>query len=118
MCSLLKNGDWTVERDEDLTAPYAFSKTTWLAFEDEVSVNIKAKYILLRELAGGAVYPIDGDLDSENCAQTTGGRISSALQFNFANLARKPRQVVLESLQEQIHDTAFFSQEGNKNNLI
>jgi len=41
MCNLLKSGDWTVERDEDLTAPYAFSKTTWLAFEDEVSVNIK-----------------------------------------------------------------------------
>lgn len=41
MCNLLKSGDWTVERDEDLTAPYAFSKTTWLAFEDEISVNIK-----------------------------------------------------------------------------
>lgn len=112
MCSLLKTGDWTVERDEDLTAPYAFSKTTWLAFEDEVSINIKAKYILLRELAGGAVFPIDSDTDSENCAHQPGGRIASALQYNFANLARKPRQVVLESLQEQIHDTAFFSQEG------
>jgi len=30
-----------VERDEDLTAPYAFQNSTWIAFEDKISVGIK-----------------------------------------------------------------------------
>lgn len=30
-----------MERDEDLTAPYAFQNKTWIAFEDKISVGIK-----------------------------------------------------------------------------
>lgn len=43
LCSLFKKKNWTLERDEDLTAPYAYSGDTWLAFEDEISVNIKVR---------------------------------------------------------------------------
>jgi len=32
-----------VERDEDLTAPYAFQNSTWIAFEDKISVGIKVR---------------------------------------------------------------------------
>lgn len=38
----MKEGNWTIERDEDLTAPYAFMNKTWMSFEDSVSVSIKA----------------------------------------------------------------------------
>jgi hypothetical protein len=34
-------GGWTVERDEDLTAPYAFRNSSWIAFDDVMSVEIK-----------------------------------------------------------------------------
>lgn len=41
MCQEMKEGNWTIERDEDLTAPYAFMNKTWLSFDDSVSVSIK-----------------------------------------------------------------------------
>lgn len=43
MCEEMKEGNWTIERDEDLTAPYAFMNETWMAFDDSVSVSIKAR---------------------------------------------------------------------------
>lgn len=46
MCEVMKEGNWTIERDEDLTAPYAFMNTTWMSFDDSVSVSIKACHIL------------------------------------------------------------------------
>lgn len=39
----MNKGEWTVERDEDLTAPYAFKDKTWIAFEDKISVSIKVR---------------------------------------------------------------------------
>lgn len=30
-----------MERDEDLTAPYAFKDKMWIAFEDRISLSIK-----------------------------------------------------------------------------
>lgn len=38
----MKEGNWTIERDEDLTAPYTFMNRTWMSFDDSVSVSIKA----------------------------------------------------------------------------
>lgn len=38
---MMETGNWTVERDEDLTGPYAFLNTTWLAFDDPISAMIK-----------------------------------------------------------------------------
>lgn len=32
-----------MERDEDLTAPYAFQNKTWIAYEDKISVGIKVR---------------------------------------------------------------------------
>jgi hypothetical protein len=35
VCQTLKRGNWTVERDEDLTGPYGFgSDALWMAFDD------------------------------------------------------------------------------------
>ncbi|KAK4298653.1 hypothetical protein Pmani_029009 [Petrolisthes manimaculis] len=41
VCQMVRGENMTVERDEDLTAPYAFSNNTWLAFDDPTSVKIK-----------------------------------------------------------------------------
>lgn len=47
LCDLMKSGEWTVERDEDLTAPYAFKNNMWIAFEDRISVAIKVRNLLV-----------------------------------------------------------------------
>ncbi|KAL0278882.1 UNVERIFIED_CONTAM: hypothetical protein PYX00_000564 [Menopon gallinae] len=114
LCKLFSKGNWTVERDDDLTAPYAFSARTWLAYEDKVSVNIKAKYILLRELAGGAIYPIDADTGRDPCNDTSSevGFLTNTLFKNIMSLDRKPRGLVLESLQQDIHDTSYSTVEA------
>lgn len=46
LCDAINDGEWTVERDEDLTAPYAFKNTTWIAFEDETSLKIKVGIVI------------------------------------------------------------------------
>lgn len=46
MCRALDEGEWIVERDEDLTAPYTFRDDTWIAFEDRISAGIKVRYRL------------------------------------------------------------------------
>lgn len=37
----MEEGGWTVERDEDLTAPYAYKNGSWVAFDDTTSAAIK-----------------------------------------------------------------------------
>ena len=54
-------GNWTLERDEDLTGPYAFLGNKWIAFDDDTSLKIKAKYVLLRDLAGVGLTSVDAD---------------------------------------------------------
>ena len=41
VCQILSKGNWTLERDEDLTAPYSYLGTKWVAFDDDTSLKIK-----------------------------------------------------------------------------
>ena len=41
VCRVLSVGNWTLERDEDLTGPYSFLGTKWIAFDDDTSLKIK-----------------------------------------------------------------------------
>lgn len=41
MCKALKKGNWTLERDEDRSGPYAFNDQQWIAFDDDTSLRIK-----------------------------------------------------------------------------
>ena len=43
----MSEGGWSLERDQDLTAPYAFKNNSWIAFEDHMSVSIKVKFSLV-----------------------------------------------------------------------
>ncbi|KAI4494897.1 hypothetical protein M0804_001098 [Polistes exclamans] len=64
-CESMDDEEWTIERDEDLTAPYAFKNKTWIAFEDKISARIKGKYVILRGLAGLGIWDIENDLKSD-----------------------------------------------------
>ncbi|XP_071444010.1 uncharacterized protein [Hetaerina americana] len=101
VCAMMKEGGWTVERDEDLTAPYAFRNKTWIAFEDETSVTIKGKYALLRGLAGVAVSSLDAD-DSAGICGKGAFPLTRALRNTMTTLSRKPRGLVLQSLEEEL----------------
>lgn len=46
-----------MERDEDLTAPYAFRNKTWISFEDKISVGIKV-YVQILHLETLCIYKI------------------------------------------------------------
>lgn len=41
VCRLLSAGNWTLERDEDLTGPYSFLGNKWISFDDDTSLKIK-----------------------------------------------------------------------------
>ena len=41
VCTLLNEGDWTVERDDDLTGTVAYSGDQWIAMDDDLAARIK-----------------------------------------------------------------------------
>ncbi|XP_012225078.2 serine-rich adhesin for platelets [Linepithema humile] len=102
LCEAINNGEWTVERDEDLTAPYAFQNKTWIAFEDKISVGIKGKYVLLRDLAGLAVRNIENDKKTE-CEEP----LTQEIYHSFVEFRRKSRQAVLNALEDELHQMQF-----------
>ncbi|XP_070149001.1 mucin-22 isoform X2 [Polyergus mexicanus] len=102
LCEAINDGEWIVERDEDLTAPYAFQNKTWIAFEDKISVGIKGKYALLRDLAGLAVRNIENDKKTE-CEMP----LTEEIYRSFTEFKRKTRQAVLNALEDELHQTQF-----------
>ncbi|CAD1472463.1 unnamed protein product, partial [Heterotrigona itama] len=100
LCDLMNKGEWTVERDEDLTAPYAFKDKTWIAFEDRISVSIKGKYALIRELPGLAIHDVENDFKT-----TCGMPLTHEVHRSFSSFKRKSRAAVLNSLEDDLHQT-------------
>ena len=50
MCSVMNEGNWTVERDDDLTGTYAYSSQgEWISFDDDLASKIKASIKFFRE---------------------------------------------------------------------
>ncbi|XP_023938917.2 uncharacterized protein LOC112046512 [Bicyclus anynana] len=97
VCRLLRKGRWTLERDQDLSAPYAFKDKTWISFEDASSVDVKGKYARVRGLAGLALYKADHDSDTP-CGPT----LRTALTKVLNQQSRAPRAAVLRSLENEI----------------
>jgi hypothetical protein len=58
---------WTMSRSRDLTAPFAYDSEHWIGFDDETSVKLKAKYVLLRHLAGVALFTVNNDDPAGQC---------------------------------------------------
>ena len=102
VCKTLKSGNWTVEREEDLTGPYGFDDTKhWMSFDDATSLTIKTKYAILRNLGGMALFSIDAD-DADNvCGQGELSLLRSIFK-TMTRLDRRPRQLVVHSLEEDL----------------
>ncbi|XP_050522473.1 uncharacterized protein LOC126895054 isoform X2 [Daktulosphaira vitifoliae] len=104
MCEEMREGNWTIERDEDFTAPYAFMNTTWMAFDDSVSASIKGKYVLLRDLAGIVVTDVEALDWKSSCSNQTKAEPLTELAKTFTETARKSRAAQFLSLQEQLQN--------------
>ncbi|KAK0162245.1 hypothetical protein PV327_008597 [Microctonus hyperodae] len=100
LCDFISKGEWTIERDEDLTAPYAFQNNTWIAFEDKISAGIKGKYVLLRDLAGVSISDIENDRMTD-----CGKSLTDHIYHSFTDNKRKSREAVLSALQDDIYNT-------------
>ncbi|KAJ8729917.1 hypothetical protein PYW07_016955 [Mythimna separata] len=97
LCRQLRSGRWTLERDQDLSAPYAFKNKTWISFEDSSSIDVKGKYARVRGLAGLALHRADRDVDSA-CGPTLRASLAKVLNQQ----SRAPRAAVLRSLEHEI----------------
>lgn len=105
VCQYLTVGNWTLERDEDLTGPYSFLGNKWIAFDDDTSLKIKAKYVLLRDLAGVGLMSIDAD-DVDNVCGKGPNSLLTTLANVMTSLQRKPRQLIVTSLEQDLLATA------------
>ncbi|CAD0199517.1 unnamed protein product [Chrysodeixis includens] len=97
LCRQLRSGRWTLERDQDLSAPYAFKNKTWISFEDSSSIDVKGKYARVRGLAGLALHRADRDVDTP-CGPTLRASLAKVLNQQ----SRAPRAAVLRSLENEI----------------
>ncbi|XP_050029735.2 uncharacterized protein [Dermacentor andersoni] len=68
-CALQHNLKFSVERDADLTAPYAVSGDAFMGFEDELSLRLKGKYIQVQDLGGAYAYAVNDDDTRAVCGQ-------------------------------------------------
>ncbi|KAI4457091.1 chitinase [Holotrichia oblita] len=97
LCKTMIASNWTLERDQDQAGPYIFRKNQWIAFDDPMSMDIKAKYARIRGLAGLALKDLsqDGGLDC-------GGLLLEAAYNGLSKQSRAPRGAVLQSLEREI----------------
>lgn len=65
------NTNWTLTREADGTAPALIRENNgeYIAFDDELSVRLKAKYAKLRGLAGIAIYSLNDDDPNNKCLE-------------------------------------------------
>ncbi|XP_017768341.1 PREDICTED: uncharacterized protein LOC108556655 isoform X2 [Nicrophorus vespilloides] len=101
LCDAMGAGEgWTLERDQDQAGPYIFREKEWIAFEDSMSMDIKAKYARVRGLAGLALKDV-----SQDGGSSCGGSLLAAAAEGLSRQARAPRGALLHSLEREILET-------------
>ncbi|XP_069122708.1 chitotriosidase-1-like [Argopecten irradians] len=66
VCTLVEGG-WKREWSPEGRAPYAFSGTQWVSYDDMESISVKANYIRSKGLGGAMVWTVDMDDYSNVC---------------------------------------------------
>ncbi|KAH7637503.1 mite allergen-like protein [Dermatophagoides farinae] len=100
ICDVRDKVNWTLVREKDLTAPYIYNNDKWIGFDDEISIKLKAKYIVLRRAAGMAFFHLNDDDFQNQCGLGSYPLLRSALSvFNQAN----------DDINVKSHPLAFFN---------
>ena len=60
ICEYIQRG-WTVQREPEQRVPYAFKGNQWVGYDDTISVEEKAKYVMSKGLGGIMLWSIETD---------------------------------------------------------
>lgn len=71
VCMMLKQGGWTVKRDDSFKVPYMVKGNQWISYDDVQSINDKVEFLKNKGLAGAMVWTIDLDDFRSDCDQGT-----------------------------------------------
>ena len=61
ICVMLKQGGWTVKRDDVFKVPYMVKGNQWVNYDDTQSIKDKVDFLKSKGLAGGMVWSIETD---------------------------------------------------------
>ncbi|EZA47279.1 hypothetical protein DMN91_005935 [Ooceraea biroi] len=61
ICVSLKQGGWTVVRNEEQRVPYAYKDNQWVGYDDETSISEKVSYANSLNLGGVMLWSIETD---------------------------------------------------------
>lgn len=56
-----KKSEWTVERDEDIKAPFMYGGKKWVCFDDVQSIKEKVNFAMDQSMAGIMIWSVDTD---------------------------------------------------------
>ncbi|KAG8234509.1 hypothetical protein J437_LFUL014758 [Ladona fulva] len=75
---------WTIRRDNETMEPYAFSTTgLWTSYEDGISMEFKARYVMERGLAGIAINLLETE-DTGNTGEEGRFPLTRAIHNTFS----------------------------------
>ncbi|XP_043581613.1 chitinase-3-like protein 1 [Bombus pyrosoma] len=60
ICEYIKQG-WTVQREPEQRVPYAFKDNQWVGYDDVISLEEKAKYVMSKGLGGMMMWSVETD---------------------------------------------------------
>jgi len=63
----LKEGGFTLKRDDTYKVPYAVKDKLWIGYDDIQSITDKVEFLKSRKLAGGMVWSLDTDDFRNKC---------------------------------------------------
>ncbi|KAL6428645.1 hypothetical protein ACFW04_007925 [Cataglyphis niger] len=69
ICEFVKQGGWTVVRDEEQRVPYAIKGDQWVGYDDVISLNEKMDYVNSLNLGGAMLWSIETDDFKGNCGE-------------------------------------------------
>lgn len=74
LSSYINNASYTKYFHSDALVPWLFNGSTFISYDDETSIEFKAKYIVQNNLAGAAIWEL---------SQNKGGQLLNALILNL-----------------------------------
>ncbi|XP_076235084.1 chitinase-3-like protein 1 [Calliopsis andreniformis] len=69
ICLNLRQGGWTVVRDPQQKAPYAYKGNQWVGYDDVTSIREKANYVNSMGLGGAMMWSLETDDFKGTCGQ-------------------------------------------------
>ncbi|XP_076330735.1 uncharacterized protein LOC143236346 [Tachypleus tridentatus] len=103
LCKLFEAPWWTVKREKDQTAPFVSHRDLRIGYDDEISVRLKAKYILLRKLGGASLWWINEDDYQDNCEKGPYPLLRNVWEVFSKNVKKnKKLKLELDNLEEYL----------------